>query len=209
MKRTLLLLLGLFGLIAWPLSAQLPTTPNYMEGGGAVWNVGGTLDIESGGTLAVKSGATFTNAATTTVTGTTTYSTGTLAIGASGSLTGRQVKKFAKTVWFNLDNGNGTTIDDVITKPSGAITITAARIVYVDATTGTVAAGNAKIGTTLGGAEIVAATSYENSKAVGTSTAMTIVAGAVAANGAVFVRHTGVAATQAGQAFVEIEYTMD
>jgi hypothetical protein len=112
----------------------------------------------------------------------------------------------AKSVWFNLDNGSGTTIDDVILKAAVPVTVTAARILYVDATTGTVAAGNARIGTTAGGSEIVASTAYENTKAVGTETAMVIVAGAVAANGAVFVRHTGVAATQAGQAVVEIEY---
>lgn len=112
----------------------------------------------------------------------------------------------AKTMRFDLDNGAGTTIDDVVLVPSVAITITAARIVYTDATTGTVAAGNAKIGTTVGGGEIVAATAYENAKTVGTTTAMTIVAGAVPAAGIVCVRHTGVAATQAGQAYVEIEY---
>lgn len=113
----------------------------------------------------------------------------------------------AKSTWFNLDNGAGTTIDDVILRAAVPIVVTAARIVYVDATTGTVAAGNAKIGTTVGGAEIVAATAYENTKAVGTVTAMTIVSGAVAANTPVIVRHTGVAVTQAGQAYVEIEYT--
>jgi hypothetical protein len=112
----------------------------------------------------------------------------------------------AKSVWFNLDNGAGTTIDDVILRPDVAVTITAARAVYVDATTGTVAAGNFRIGTTVGGSEIVASTAYENSKAVGTVTNGTIVAGAVAAGTPVFVRHTGVAVTQAGQAFVEVEY---
>jgi hypothetical protein len=112
----------------------------------------------------------------------------------------------AKSVWFNIDNGSGTTIDDVILVPSTNITITSARIVYVDATTGTVAAGNAKIGITVGGAEVVAATAYENTKAVGTTTAMTIVAGAVTSGTPVFVRHTGIAATAAGQAYVEIEY---
>ena len=115
----------------------------------------------------------------------------------------------ARSVWFNIDNGAGTTVDDVLLKPSKAITITAARIIYVDATTGTVAAGNAKIGITLGGAEIVAATAYENTKAVGTSTAMTIVSGAVAAGGSVFVRHTGIAAVAAGQAVVEVEYSVN
>ena len=115
----------------------------------------------------------------------------------------------ARSVWFNIDNGAGTTIDDVLLKPSKAITITAARIIYVDATTGTVAAGTAQIGSTLAGAEIVAATAYENTKAVGTSTDMTIVDGAVAADGSVFVRHTGIAVTAAGQAVVEIEYSVN
>jgi hypothetical protein len=132
-----------------------------------------------------------------------------LSLPSGAGLTGAPVRKSARSVWFNIDNGSGTTIDDVLLKPTSAITITAARILYVDATTGTVAAGNAKIGTTLGGAEIVAATAYEDAKAVGVSTAMTIVDGAVAAGGSVFVRHTGIAATAAGQAVVEIEYTVD
>ncbi len=134
---------------------------------------------------------------------------GTLQLDAGATVTGRPLRQSKRSVWFNLDNGNGTTIDDVLMKPTTAITITAARIIYVDATTGTVAAGSAKIGTTLGGAEIVAATNYENTKAVGTSTEMTIVDGAVAAGESVFVRHTGVASTQAGQAVVEIEFTVD
>lgn len=112
----------------------------------------------------------------------------------------------ARSQIFDLDNGAGTTVDEVILRPAVPITITAARIVYTDATTGTVAAGNAKIGTTVGGGEIVAATAYENAKAIGTVTPMTIVSGAVAADTPVIVRHTGVAVTQAGRAVVEIEY---
>ncbi len=116
----------------------------------------------------------------------------------------------ARSVWFNLDNGNGTTIDDVLLSTSVPITILAARIIYVDATTGTVAAGSAAIGSTLGGVDIVAATNYENTKAVGTTTAMSVVAaGSRLASGSVFVRHTGVASTQAGQSVIEIEYTVD
>lgn len=134
---------------------------------------------------------------------------GLITVESGGAITGKQVKHTARSVWFNLDNGSGTTIDDVIIRPPFAITITEARIVYVDATTGTVAAGNARIGTTVGGSEIVASTAYENTKAVGTVTAMTLVSSAVAADGAVFVRHTGVAVTQAGQAYVEIDYTID
>lgn len=115
--------------------------------------------------------------------------------------------KIARSVWFNLDNGGGVTIDDVLVKAVAAIQIVAARIVYVDATTGTVAAGNARLGTTLGGSEIAAATAYANAAAVGSETALTIANGRVAGGGAVFCRHTGVAVTQAGQACVEIEYT--
>lgn len=117
-------------------------------------------------------------------------------------------REVASSVWFDLDNGAGTTIDDVILRSSQNISIKAARIVYVQATSGTVAAGSAKIGTTVNGDEIVAATNYENAKAVGTATAMTLKAAAafVAANTPICVRHTGVAATQAGQVRVEIEY---
>lgn len=121
----------------------------------------------------------------------------------------RAVRHRIRSRNFNLDNGSGTTIDDAVMKPSQALTIQRAQIVYTTETTGTVAAANAKVGTTLGGEEVVAATAYENSKAVGTSTAMTVVSGAVAADGAVFVRHTGVASTAAGEAFVELEYTYD
>lgn len=143
---------------------------------------GNELVVESGGVITVESG---------------------------GSITGKQVRHSQRSVWFNLDNGSGVTIDDVLLRPTSAITITAARIIYVDATSGTVAAGNVKIGTAVAGEEIVAATAYENSKAVGTATALTIVSGAVAAGTPVIVRHTGVAATAAGQAVVEIEYTVD
>lgn len=123
---------------------------------------------------------------------------------------GSAKRQVARSVWFNLDNGAGTTIDDVILYVAQPIKITAARIVYVDATAGTVAAGNAKIGTTVGGAEIVAATAYTNSATVGSVTAMTLTAAAafVAANTMISVRHTGVATTAAGQAVVEIEFEM-
>lgn len=130
-----------------------------------------------------------------------------LVVKSAGTTTpGRHV---ARSQDFDLDNGAGTTVDDCILRRSEAITLRAGRIVYSDATTGTVAAGNAKVGTTVAGAELVAATAYENAKAVGTSTALVFAATAVAANTPVIVRHTGVAITQAGKAYVEIEYTID
>lgn len=132
------------------------------------------------------------------------------AVGIAGASARKQT---ARSEIFNIDNGAGTTIDDVILKLPYAITIQSARIVYVHATTGTVAAGNAKIGSTLAGAEVVAATAYEDSKAVGVSTPMTVITAAnankIAANGGVFVRHTGIAVTAAGEAYVEVEFTID
>lgn len=158
-------------------------TKVYEKQGGNEWVVasGGKITVEPGGTIAVASG---------------------------GAITGSQATQRARSVWFNLDNGSGTTIDDVLMKATAAITITAARIIYVDATSGTVAAGTVQIGTTLTGTDIVAATAYENAKAVGTETTLVVAAGSVAAGGAVFVRHTGVAATAAGQVVIEIEYTV-
>ena len=110
---------------------------------------------------------------------------------------------------FDLDNGAGTTVDRVIGRMPFAITIAAARIVYEGATTGTVGAGGIVVGITVGGAELVASTAYENAKAVGTATALTLVTGAVAAGVPICVRHTGVGATQAGFAHVEIDFTID
>jgi hypothetical protein len=150
---------------------------------------GNEIVVASGGLITVESG-------------------GSIAVASGGSITGSQATQRARSVWFNLDNGSGTTIDDVLMKATAAITITAARIIYVDATSGTVAAGNVAVGTTLGAHDIVAVTAYENTKSVGTETALAIAAGAVAAGGAVFVRHTGVAATAAGQVVIEIEYTV-
>jgi hypothetical protein len=119
-------------------------------------------------------------------------------------------RQIARSVWFDLDNGSGTTIDDVILYCSQAVSIKAARVVYVDATSGTVAAGTVGIGTAVAGVELVAATAYGNTKAVGTVTALTLKAAAdrVAANTPIIVRHTGVASTAAGQAVIEIEYVI-
>lgn len=107
---------------------------------------------------------------------------------------------------YDLDNGAGTIIDDVIMKLSRAVTLSAARIVYVDAATGTVAAGTVQLGTSVGGDDIVSATPYVNGKAVGSQTNLTLASTALAAGQALHVRHVGVAPTQAGKAFVEVEY---
>ena len=158
------------------------------QGGGKLTVLsGGEIEIQSGGVLDVQAGATYTNA--------------------------KPFTHRIRTKVFNLDNGAGTTIDDIVMKPAAAITITAGRIVYTEATDAAgVTAGNIRIGTTVGGEEIVTASgnAYAQPKAIGSETALVITAGAVAAGTLVCVRHTGVVATPiAGEAFVELEYTVN
>lgn len=112
----------------------------------------------------------------------------------------------ARSESFDLDNGAGTTVDVALIRSVRPIQITTCRIVYTDATAGTVAAGNMRIGITVGGSEVVASTAYTNAATVGSTTAMVIVAGTIAANVPVLVRHTGVAATAAGRAQAECDY---
>jgi hypothetical protein len=120
---------------------------------------------------------------------------------------GNAVLNAITTQVFNIDNGSGTTVDEEVLCLPYPIEIMHARMIYHEATDTTgVATANCKIGTTAGGAEIVAATSCEVSKAIGSYTAMTLVATHVAANGTVYVRHTGRAATEAGQYRVQILY---
>ena len=119
---------------------------------------------------------------------------------------GNQKRHVAKSRLFNIDNGAAATIDDVILRHSQTITLLTARIVYTTETTGTVAAANVKLGTAVGGDQIAAATAYANTTAVGGATAITLTLTALAANTPVCVRHTGIAETAAGEAYVEIEY---
>jgi len=117
--------------------------------------------------------------------------------------------RFARSITIDLDTLGAVTYDEVIFRPSVAITILVARIVYEAVTAGTIAAGSVALGVTVGGATLVAATNFENTKAVGTTTALVVASGAVAAGVPIILRTTGVAATAAGSTHVEIEYTMD
>jgi hypothetical protein len=65
-----------------------------------------------------------------------------------------------------------------------------------------------QLGVTVGGATIIAATNYENTAAVGEKTAMTLLITNIDADTPLLLRHTGVAATQAGQAHLELEYAV-
>jgi hypothetical protein len=122
----------------------------------------------------------------------------------------RQARVMAKTRQaFDLDNGSGTTIDETLfnSGPRGA------RLVRVyalyEVTAGTVASGNFKLGVAAGGATLVAATAYTDSAAAGDVTEAAIVLDAIPPNTTVFVRHTGVGATQAGSAYVIAEFVYD
>lgn len=114
----------------------------------------------------------------------------------------------ARSMLFNIDNGSSTTIDDTILRHSQPIRLRAARVVYSDATTGTVAAATIQLGVAVAGATVIAATALENTKAVGTTTALTLLLTDIAANTPLIARHTGIAATAAGQYYLEVEYTV-
>lgn len=111
---------------------------------------------------------------------------------------------------FNIDNGAGTTVDELLYYATQKITIVSATVVYTEATDSAGAAsGNVKIGTAAAGTQIVAATALGVAKAVSSITELTLVAPNVPAGGVVWVRHTGVAATDAGKYRVMIDYYVD
>jgi hypothetical protein len=109
---------------------------------------------------------------------------------------------------YDIDVVGAATYDEVILVPSTNIEITEFRVVYEGATTGTVAGGNYRAGTAAGGEQIFAASTcaLENTHAIGTFTIPTAVEYTVAADQAIFVRFTGVAATQAGDCHLEMDY---
>ena len=118
----------------------------------------------------------------------------------------RQSKDTVRSQFFNLDNGSGATVDEPLfqTGPRGG-RLVRVYAVYGEATQ-TVAGGNFKLGVTAGGATLVAATAYEDSKSVGNVTSATIAVDRIPANTTVFVRHTGVAVTQTGTASIVVEW---
>lgn len=117
----------------------------------------------------------------------------------------RQSATAVRSQFFNLDNGNGTTVDEPVLYATVPLRILRVYAVYGEASQ-TVAGGNYKIGSAAGGAQYVAATAYENSKSVGDITAASLVTDVVPSGTTLFIRHTGVAATQTGTASIVIEY---
>lgn len=122
---------------------------------------------------------------------------------------GRQRYRIARSKTFNIDNGSGTTDDDVIFGGlASEVEIISIKPIYVEATDSSGAASaNWKAGTTAAGGEIVAATALAVSKSVGdVGTAGTLVTNRLAAGASLFARHTGVATTEAGQYYLQVEY---
>ena len=108
---------------------------------------------------------------------------------------------------FNIDNGAGTTVDETWSFP-GPIEVAYVRAVYQEASDSSMGTATFKVGTAVGGAQVVAATTLEESKSIGTYTDGAIVAGGeyVPKNGILAVRHTGIATTQVGTYKVVIGY---
>jgi hypothetical protein len=121
---------------------------------------------------------------------------------------GNQRYGFFRSETFNIDNGSGATVDDVIfSNLAYAVEIKSVKAVYVEATDTTgAAAATVSLGTTAGGVDVVAATALEAAKAVGATTGYTIANGVIPAGGTLFARHTGVASTEAGQYYLQIRY---
>ncbi len=112
---------------------------------------------------------------------------------------------------FDIDIGAAATLDDCIMIPASALTLTAARFVYTEATAAAgVTAGSIQVGSTVAGAELCAAVNFTQPKAVGTTEAVAITSAVAAANTMITARLTGVVATPiVGQGFIEIDYTVD
>lgn len=106
---------------------------------------------------------------------------------------------------FNIDNGAGATSDVQLCNLPFDAYVVDVRAIYSEATDTTGAASaNFKLGTSAGGATIVAATALAVSKAIGATTSATVLADLLPANTTLWVRHTGVASTEVGQYFVQV-----
>jgi len=123
-------------------------------------------------------------------------------------LRGDQKFETFRSKTFNIDNGAGTTDDDVIFSDLPFdVEIDEVRAVYVEATdTAGAASANFKLGTTAGGDGVVAATALAAAKAVGSVTSAVLVSPKVLAGSALFARHTGVATTEVGQYYLQVVY---
>jgi len=110
------------------------------------------------------------------------------------------------TQTFNIDNGAGTTIDDVWYLPYKTVLVAAYKV-YTEATDTTGAASaNVRAGVAAAGATVLASTALDVATAVGAAVAASLLINEFAAGTTIFTRHTGVATTEVGQYYVEYVY---
>lgn len=120
---------------------------------------------------------------------------------------GNQRENLVKSGVFNIDNGAGVTVDETLLNVPYDIYLTDVRAIYTEATDTTGAASsNFKLGTSAGGSTLVAATALAAAKAIGATTTATITLDYLPANTTLWIRHTGIAATEVGQYFVQVSY---
>lgn len=106
---------------------------------------------------------------------------------------------------FNIDNGSGSTADYQLCNLPFAARIQDVRAIYSEATDTAGATGaNFRVGVAAGGDTIVAATALEASKAIGSVTVATVSSDYLPENTTLWVRHTGIASTEAGQYYVQV-----
>lgn len=111
-----------------------------------------------------------------------------------------------RTKTFNIDNGNGTTDDDVWYLPHKTVLVSAYKV-YTEATdTAGAASATVGVGVAAAGVTVVAATALDAATAVGAAVALTLALTEIPAATTIFTRHTGVATTEVGQYFVEYVY---
>lgn len=120
---------------------------------------------------------------------------------------GKQARDVYHTQIFNIDNGAGTTIDDIFYCVNDTV-IDNIYPIYTEATdTAGAASANWKVGVAAAGATVVAATNLEVAKAVGAAgTAGALLLTSFPAGTTLFFRHTGVATTEVGQYKLRMEY---
>jgi len=124
-------------------------------------------------------------------------------------LRGDNGRQLVRSQLFNIDNGAAATIDEALLCHSRRVTLLSAYVLYSGATTGTVAAATVGLGVAVGGVTVAAATALENAKAIGSKTALTLLITQLPANTPLIVRHTGIAATAAGEYRLVVEYEVN
>ena len=123
---------------------------------------------------------------------------------------GHQKRQRVVSKEFNIDNGAGTTDDDLLlyTRHKG-LTIHNIDVVYTEATDSSMGTATLKVGSSQGGTQIVAAYTHLESAAVSSVAAMTLATSRLESGGVLWARHTGIATTQTGKYKVVVEFTPD